>query len=251
MNQSPNIDVLVVSCDSYSDVWDAFFNAFFNAWKDCPLDIYLLTNQKSFSHLNVKTVKIGLDLSWSDNVLNGLEKLKNDYVLLMIEDLILKEKISMTYFNQLLRWIKDNKPNYLRLCNSHPPKHFDTLVGSIPDKTPYKTSTMPCVWRIDTLKKILKSGESAWDFEIKGSLRAYQYGKFFAVHKTFINYHNSIIKGKWRRTVLNDGFGHSVDIQSLSRPIMSTLEESMYALRKIRSSVFNYLPNELKLVLKG
>ena len=157
----------------------------------------------------------------------------------------------MSYFNQLSSWINNNKPNYLRLCNSHPPKDYDSLVGKIPDKTPYKTSTMPCIWKIDTLKKILKSGESAWDFEIKGSIRAYQYTKFFAVHKNFINYHNSIIKGKWRRTILKDGFANSLDIQSLSRPVMSALEESLYSLRKLKSSVFNHLPNELKMVLKG
>ena len=251
MNQKHNIDLLVISCDAYADVWDLFFNVFFKSWKDCPLDIYLLTNQKSFDIPKVQTLNIGPDITWSDNLLKGLSQLKKDYVLIILEDLMIKKNVSSKYFSQISNWINENQPNYLRLTNSHKPKKYDSLVGVIPDKTPYKTSTMPCVWKINTLIKILKSGESAWDFETKGSRRAYQYTKFFSVYQNFINYHNSIIKGKWRRTILKDGFGQSLDIHPLSRPIMSTLDEWLYFFRKIKSYLFNMLSNELKMVFKG
>ena len=75
-----NIDLLVVSCDSYSDVWDSFFKSFFNCWSDCPLDIYLLSNEKIFDQSPVKTIRVGRDISWSDNLLNGINQLKKDYV---------------------------------------------------------------------------------------------------------------------------------------------------------------------------
>ena len=86
MHQKSNIDLLVVSCDSYSDVWDTFFKFFFTCWNDCPLDIYLLTNEKTFDQLPVKTIRVGRDISWSDNLLSGIDQLKKDYVLLLFGD---------------------------------------------------------------------------------------------------------------------------------------------------------------------
>ena len=46
MHQKPNIDLLVVSCDSFFDVWRPFFKSFHYNWKDCGLKIFLLSNEK-------------------------------------------------------------------------------------------------------------------------------------------------------------------------------------------------------------
>ena len=250
MHQKSNIDLLVVSCDSYSDVWDTFFSFFFRCWNDCPLDIYLLSNEKSYDQSRVNTIKVGRDISWSDNLLNGIDQLKKDYVFLLFEDLLLNQKVSTTYFNRLSKWINNHNPNYLRLCISHKPKYFDDLVGRIPDKTPYKTSTMPCIWKRSTLREILKKGESAWDFEIKGSKRAYEYDGFYAVYKDLIRYNNGVIKGKWRKSILKEGNEYGLNRNMISRPVMTTVEEFVYALRKYRSVLFNRFPNKLRRVLK-
>ena len=251
MHQKSNIDLLVVSCDSYSDVWDTFFKFFFTCWNDCPLDIYLLTNEKTFDQSPVKTIRVGRDISWSDNLLSGIDQLKKDYVLLLFDDLLLNKKVSTVYFNQLSKWINNHDPNYLRLCISHKPKYFDDLVGCIPNKTPYKTSTMPCIWKISTLKKILNKSESAWDFEIKGSKRAYEFNEFYAVYKNLINYNNGIIKGKWRKTIYEKTKEYGLDVNTISRPVMTSFEEYLYLLRKCRSVLFNCLPNGFRRALKG
>lgn len=251
MYKKSNIDLLVVSCDSYSDVWNTFFSFFFHYWNDCPLDIYLLSNEKSYDQSRVNTIKVGRDISWSDNLLSGIDQLKKDYVLLLFDDLLLNKKVSTVYFNQLSKWINNHDPNYLRLCISHKPKYFDDLVGCIPNKTPYKTSTMPCIWKRSTLKKILNKSESAWDFEIKGSKRAYEFNEFYAVYKNLINYNNGIIKGKWRKTIYKKTKEYGLDVNTISRPVMTSFEEYLYLLRKCRSTLFNCLPNGLRMALKG
>ena len=251
MYKKSNIDLLVVSCDSYSDVWNTFFSFFFHYWNDCPLDIYLLSNEKSYDQSRVNTIKVGRDISWSDNLLSGIDQLKKDYVLLLFDDLLLNKKVSTVYFNQLSKWINNHDPNYLRLCISHKPKYFDDLVGCIPNKTPYKTSTMPCIWKRSTLKKILNKSESAWDFEIKGSKRAYEFNEFYAVYKNLINYNNGIIKGKWRKTIYKKTKEYGLDVNTISRPVMTSFEEYLYLLRKCRSALFNCLPNGLRRTLKG
>ena len=250
MDQKPNIDLLVVSCDSFSDAWSPFFKSLRYYWKDCSLNIFLLSNEKECKELNVNTIKVGTDISWSDNLIKAIDNLKSEYVLLLLEDLFIVNKVSSNYFDKISEWINLNSPNYLRLTISHKPKVFDKLVGKLPHKTPYKTSLMPSIWKKSILKEILKSGESAWDFEIKGSLRASKYDDFYALQKNLINYENAIIKGCWRRSIINNRF-YSLNINTISRPIMTITEDFIYFLRKKRSKLFNKLPNFYKNFIKN
>ena len=102
MHKNHNLDILVISCDAYSDVWDAFFKSFHEQWTNCPLKLNLLSNNKSYDFYKVNTIKVGEDISWSDNLLIGIKNLKNDYILVLLEDLLLYNKISNTYFNCFL-----------------------------------------------------------------------------------------------------------------------------------------------------
>ncbi|MBH10705.1 MAG: hypothetical protein CMG74_10230 [Candidatus Marinimicrobia bacterium] len=251
MPKNHNLDILVISCDAYSDVWDVFFKSFHKQWTNCPLKLNLLSNKKSYDSHQVNTIKVGEDISWSDNLLRGLKDIKNDYILILLEDLFLKNKISNNYFNQISNWVNQNNPNYLRLCISNKPNYFDDLIGEIPKITPYKTSTMPCIWKKSVLKDLLKEGESAWDFEISGSKRAYKYDGFYAVYNDFISYKNGIIKGKWRRSIVKKNNNYDLNNKVLSRPIMTLREEYNYSFQKFRSILFNKLPNSLRLYLRG
>ena len=251
MSKNHNLDILVVSCDVYSDVWHVFFKSFHKQWTNCPLKINLLSNKKSYNSRNVNTIKVGEDISWSDNLLRGIQDLKNDYILVLFEDLLFNNKISNNYFNKISNWINENDPNYLRLCISHKPIYFDELIGLIPKITPYKTSTMPSIWKKSVLKDLLKEGESAWDFERNGSKRAYKYDGFYAVYNDFITYNNAIIKGKWRRSIVNKNNNYDLNNKDLSRQIMTLREECEYSFRKLRSVLFNKLPNSIRVYLRG
>ncbi len=240
-----NIDILVISCDSYSDVWPYFFNYFFEHWDECPLDIYLLSNEKSYNDRRIKMINVKKDISWSDNLSKALKLINSEYVMLFMDDLLITNKISNDYFFKIKNWIDNNKPEYLKLNNSNKPEKFDDLIGKIPKKSSYKTSTMPSVWKKEILKKLLKKGESAWEFESKGSLRAYDYNNFFSVNKNFINYKNSIIKGKWQKNLnLNP------DINKTARPVMNIYEQTIYNLKVLRSKLFNFLPAYFRILFR-
>ena len=240
-----NIDLLVISCDSYSDVWQIFFNNFFMNWSECPLDIHLLTNFKKIKDKKINCINVGPDISWSDNLLKGLKKIEKDYVFLMIDDLLVNKRISNKYFDKLSKWINSNSPNYVRLHIANKPNFHDKTLGKIPNKTIYKTSTMPCIWKISTLKKLLKKGESAWDFEINGSLRAYDYENFFSVYKNFITYDNAIIKGKWQKKIIK-----KYNIKNKSRSIMSSFEQFLHEYKTFQSKIFNLFPNKIRRIVK-
>ena len=48
-----DISILVCSCDKYEDLWNPMFGMFFKFWEDCPLNIYLMTNNKKYNHEKV------------------------------------------------------------------------------------------------------------------------------------------------------------------------------------------------------
>ena len=113
------------------------------------------------------------------------------------------------------------------------------------NQTKYKNSTIWSFWKKSVLLNLLVKEESAWDFETKGSLRASRYNNFYALKKNLIYYDNAIIKGSWRKSIIHNNF-HNLDINNVSRPIMSNYEEFVYYLRKKRSKLFNKLPNFFK-----
>ena len=67
-----------------------------------------------------------------------------------------------------------------------------------------RTSLQASLWKVEDLKKILEPNESAWDFEIKGSMRSrLLINKFYLVTKDPVfHYVNAADKGKFRRSVI-------------------------------------------------
>ena len=80
-NLKYDIDIAVISCDNYSDVWPHFFDNLFKNWEDCPLDIYLISNKKKYNNKKIININVGEDVSWSDNLRKGLKSLKKEYVM--------------------------------------------------------------------------------------------------------------------------------------------------------------------------
>jgi len=200
-NDSVNkVAFLVVSCDSYSDVWDIFFNNLTKFWPDCPYDVYLQSNFKDFhSDKGVKTLKVGKDKSWSDGLIKALSQLQNyEYVLLALEDLIINDFVNTETVKAAAENIIVINGNYLTLVNEPmPDKGFNCLFGEISQGAMYRSTATFALWNRNTLIKLLDPKENAWEFEKIGSQRSNSYPGFYAVYTDYFPYLNAVIKGKW------------------------------------------------------
>src|SRR5204863_1193423 len=175
---------LVVSCDAYSDLWNPYFQLFRRFWPDCPLPVFLLSNHLELKHPGVESVRVGRDVSWSDNLRVALERIAQPYVVLAIEDQFFCDRVDSAAVNAILAWVLAHAPNYVRLLPTpRPDGPYDDLVGVVSRGTLYRTSTVYCVWRKTTLAGLLRSGEDAWDFELKGEARTDDLDGFYAVWK--------------------------------------------------------------------
>ena len=194
------IAILVISCDKYSDLWEPCTKVFNKYWPDCPYDKYLASNIKKIDSYGFSPILMGEDKSWSYGLKGVLTKLeeKYEYVFTLLEDYYFIDKLDNEYMTKMFDSFVLADGNFLRLLKVLKPqiKYFNEFFGETENYTPYRQTCVFTLWKIETLKDILKDDENAWEFEKIGVKRGFHYDKFFCVYKNKFKVINVVIKGK-------------------------------------------------------
>lgn len=256
MSQKSNIAVVVVSCDNYSDLWHPFFTLFRRYWPNCPYQVYLVSNFIEIDEEGVVALPVGEDISWSDNLIKALNLIDEEYVFMIIDDLLFVNHVKSEQIHELFEWIREEEPNYVRLNPfPKPDKPYNDFAGIVSPGTLYRTSTVMSVWKKTTLLDLLKPGENAWEFEVYGTLRSDKYDKFYSTWQALIPFINSVIKGKWRRSAIKCLGSLSVPIQLSSRKVMTRWESFLFFNALLRNRVLNLFPSRsmrsIKKIISG
>ena len=237
-----NLAVLVLSCDAYSDLWPPFFELYFKNWPDNKFDTFLLSNFNAYPDSRVKSIAVGEDISWSQNLINALGHLdKYEYVLLLMEDGFLKEKINSNAINCMLSEFIANNGNYLTL--NHGPrsnrphnKHY----GEVSIGAPYRSTAAFAAWKISTLLSLLDINENAWEFEKKGAIRSDKFDKFYSVHKDQFPCIHGVIKGQWLGLAIKDLKALGIKVSD-DRRIYSNKYQMFFSIYKVIRRVIFYI----------
>ncbi len=193
-----DIAFAVLSCDKYADLWPIFFETFFDNWPDCPFQIYLVANQKKYEHPKVITLLSGDDLDWSSSIRKAIFQLKENYVFFFYEDAFLNTKVSNDELADKIQFFFEHDLDYLRLRPSpEPDEKYNASYGRISEGSMYRVSLFASIWKKAVLLDLLKDGESAWEFEMQGTLRSKKYKAFYATYKPFFSCLHGVEKGKW------------------------------------------------------
>lgn len=200
------VPLLVVSCDGYSDVWRPFFTLFWKRWPDCPFPVHLGSNFRTYDDPRVRSVAVGEDLSWATGVRSMLDRLDSEYVILFLEDFLLRSPVDTARVEELVRTGVRRGVGCLRLTRSRPP--FDRApvplpdvpgVGTVPADHPYRVSTQVALWRTETLRRLLVPGFSAWDLELIGTHVSRELPEpFWEVLSSVLEYDHGVERGRWR-----------------------------------------------------
>lgn len=249
---SLNLAVLVVSCDNYSDLWQPFFTLFRRFWPDCPYNIYLLSNFEKYEEEGVTPILIGEDLSWSDNLINALTLIDEEYVLMLIDDLFLVDQIRSEQLHEVFNWIAKEKPNYVRLNPlPKPDLPYNDHVGLVSPGTLYRTATVMTVWNKKVLSDLLRPGENAWKFEISGTVRSDEYGGFYSAWQVLMPVVNGVIKGKWQRSAIKRLHALGITLQLESRRTMTIGETIRFHFVVMRSKALRLFPPGYRRYIKN
>ncbi len=213
------LSIVILSSDGYSDCWDPLFYTLKKYFSGIEkFEIILSTNSKSYAYpgLDILCLKNGIDTPWSKRLKISLETAKNDIVLVMVEDFILRSPINNKLFDDFLLLMNEtNKIDHIRLLaplkkikvnNSE----FDKL-DQIDFDTDLRFTYLPGLWKRNTLLKYAKGYESPFMSERFGNIRSKIYKDgFYSVSKNYIEQNGQfydceqsgvIFKGKWPRWV--------------------------------------------------
>lgn len=180
-----NYSILVNTCDKFEDCWNPFFILFKKYWPEYKGLIYLNTEFKdySFEGLNVVPIKgcVGKEYpgkfaTWSQCLFWALDAIDTDIVLYMQEDYFLKKSVVDSEVNKLVQLMVD-KPDIACIHLTDQGVVADGTskypgLNKVKLKQKYRVSCQAALWRKEELLRIIRTYESAWEFEEFGSKRS-------------------------------------------------------------------------------
>ena len=138
-----NVALLISTYDNSEDLWRLLEETYIQYWSDIDFPIYLTTNHMEFESKLFNSLKIGDELSWSDNLIKSLNKINQEYVLLTFVDLFLTAKVDNQFIEKLMRRAIQNQFNYLQFYRSiSKGERLDNLIFKKSNHTRYKNSAI-------------------------------------------------------------------------------------------------------------
>lgn len=177
------VTILVNSCDKYEDAWEPFFKILKINWPECEqYRIILNTETKVYNcdFLNIETVCGGKERTWSERLKFALSHIETDFILYMLEDFFLLEKVSHDTFLEALDVIKKGDVGYIGLKYQekreyrNPDDEDNTQRFINKDKvvSVNRINSMTALWKKSWLETLIRDHETPWEFELYGSERS-------------------------------------------------------------------------------
>lgn len=173
MNNS-KLAMLVLSCDSYSDLWDDFFNLKEKYWSDCPYKWYIVTESKDYVRQNVEVIKCGKEFNWAGRFRYAVKQVNASFYGIYLEDYFITEKVDSKIITDLIAIMEEHHVTFINtadvfrnVIDMREKEYFLPHLIKIPNDRKYGISTESAIWeKYFLLSKIGEGDYSAWQFEI-------------------------------------------------------------------------------------
>ena len=249
-----SVAIVVSSCDAFFDAWRPFHAFFDKFWPDCPCEIFLVTNELEVISPRLRSIAVGPDRGWSTNLLQALEQIAHPHILYFQEDYFLTAPVHRAQLaRDFAEAMESNADSLCFRARSEPDTGFEPLndrFGIVPLSSDGRTRCQVTLWRRDALHSILRPGETAWDFEARGSERtqAMRILSYRQRDNAPIPYLMSAIsRGFWMPDAIALCAKHGVRIDPFFRPVYSPhgwKRGLRRALSRVRSGAGLPVPND-------
>lgn len=240
------IPVMVISCDKYSDLWAIQAQTFHKNWEMDRVEFILTSNKKKLVQNFNKTIATGEDKDWSTNLKIALDQIDEKHVLFWLDDCFFSAKVDLNLIKTYFDYCARNDIDCLRLrCNPKPSNWNKYGFGEIAQNAAYRATVFCCIWKVSSLKRLLRSGETAWDFEIHASRRAGPEMKIQCVRKDIFKFVHGVVKGKWILSSFYKLKNNNLKIEH-GRPVQSFMEWGTFTFKQLKSFIFHIVPEGLR-----
>lgn len=174
-----SFSIFVSSSDSYSDIWDVFFDMFQKMWPEYNGTIYLQTQEKEYHHegLNIISTKVGKMKDFGTTLHTGLDKIKEDAFLFMMIDYLFMGRVNDAKMEEYFKFFQSKDADSLRLIEESF-DHFEKtnnkdIIKCLPPAPHRFFSYQIAFWKKQALKKMALPHETPWSSEYYGDKRAH------------------------------------------------------------------------------
>lgn len=232
------------------------FNHF---WKNCQYDTYLITNDLKPNIKNVCILSTGKEKNWKIRMLKALDKISEEYILLMLEDYFIGKSVNNEQIDKALEYIIANDIKMYRITNipyMNGNTKEDGYILPIPKDKRYGVNLQCAIWSKKELMSIIKKIDSSpWDFEdyfleqVKNNDNRKIEG-YYVDTREIIKIYNGVLKGKYIRDTLKYFDKSNIKLQVKDRPVMTYSEMCIYGLKcRISTITSEKLKKKIKQIL--
>ena len=156
------LDVLVMSSDGYEDCWKPF-SILYNKYFPNNYKTYIVTETKTCSYFDT-IKKTG---AWTKRLKEALQELDSDYVLLMLDDYFIHDKVDNNKIKECLKIIKETNAIVYNFEIKYRPcvglnKDYDIQLNN----QVYLNSTQPSIWNRKRLIERLDKEQTPQEWEL-------------------------------------------------------------------------------------
>jgi hypothetical protein len=197
------INLLVISCDKYRHLWTPYF-LLLDKYSSFNWDKkYLLS--ESHEHISSDVIPLKSNLkpiasNWSNNLLYALNEIKEEYIMISLDDFFFSELISNENLEKHIHFIKTNPDvGCIRLVEGPAgDQEYSESYTEHSIEQGFRISTQLSIWNTQFLKSVLVKNEDPWSFELNASKRSKneKYKVLVAKKEFTVQYFNAVIQGK-------------------------------------------------------
>lgn len=177
MENKIGFEIIISTCDKFSDLWDAHILLMNQNWKDRDAVAHLVTDKETNRKLEgVHIVCAGEGTEITQRLARALQDVKEKYILFTLDDYFLTTPIDNEALQRSLQVMETENLDYMRLYSvsrrylrvgsiTEFPEHKNYFLRNL-ETGNYKISLYPGLWRTDFMRQTLSETLNAWQYEV-------------------------------------------------------------------------------------
>ena len=197
------LTILINSCQQFSDMWPNIFNLYEKNWPNHPNLTVLTDGIKDAPYPTDSFFECGGEMS--DRLMKAINNLKSKYVFLSFDDYYPIKLVNKSKIQQIIKVLDDKNYDYCRIFNKpkiRAKKYGEIKYQMMPLSNYYEVNFYPSIWKVSSLKKVLKEKEVIWKLEARLTRRCkeQEYNCCCVNNKGIFDFIDVVRKGKYLRS---------------------------------------------------